>query len=391
MKLGLVLEGRVATTPPSVSFFEGGLGKTGFGHTPRRIEASLAQAALLGRFEPRTDLALTAQANVDAAHDFGRRVDIVEAFARYTPAVTDTVSLDIKAGLFFPGISLENTEPGWLSPYTTTFSSINSWVGEEVRSLGIEAGPSLLAGETRLSVFGALTTRNDPTGTLLAWRGFALHDRVGGFADRLPLAPLSIFTRAGLFPDQPEYVEPMREVDGRWTWSAGVSVRHPRYRVKALYQPRTANPGAFDGQQYAWRTGYAAIGLARVFGPFEFLVQGLDGETRMGVLPSGRNAVVAGFRAAYGLGTWASPSNRHRTTLRFDAFRVTDRDEFKADDPNRETGSAWTFAYRLEPAKHHAVTLEILRVDSDRENRRDLRLKTRVLEVSGTLSWRITF
>ena len=77
--------------------------------------------------------------------------------------------------------------------------------------------------------------------------------------------------------------------------------------------------------------------------------------------------------------------------MRFDAFRVTDRDEFKADDPNRETGSAWTFAYRLEPAKHHAVTLEILRVDSDRENRRDLRLKTRVLEVSGTLSWRITF
>lgn len=391
LKLNLVLDGRLVTTPTSASFLDGSLGKTRYGHAPRRIEASLAQAALLARFEPRADLTISAHANVDAEHDFGRRLDIVEAFARYTPAVSDTVSLDVKAGLFFPAVSLENTDPAWLSPYTTTFSAINSWIGEEVRSLGVEAGPSILAGETRISAFGAVTTRNDPTGTLLAWRGFALHDRLSGFADRLPLAPLSIFGRAGLFPDQPGHVEPMREVDDRWTWSAGLSIRNPRYRVKALYQPRTANPAAFDGEQYAWRTGYTAVGVARTFGPFEVLAQALDGETRMGLFPGGRNPVIAAFRAAYLLGTWASPSNRHRATLRFDTFRVADHDEFKDLDANGETGNAWTFAYRVEPAARHAVTLEILRVDSDRDNRRDLRLPTRAIEISGTLSWRITF
>lgn len=391
LKLDVVVEGRLVTTPTKASFLDGGLGKTRYGHEPRRVEASVSQAVVVGRFEPRVDLSINAQLNAYVSHDFGRRLDVVEAFARYTPAITDAVSLDLKAGLFFPGISLENSEPGWLSPYTSTFSAINSWVGEEVRSLGVEGGPSVLAGETRAQVFGAATRKNDPTGTLLAWRGFALHDRVSGLADRLPLPPLRSFDRPELFPDQPLYVEPMREVDGRWTWSTGLRITNPRYRVRALYQPRTANPGAFDGHQYAWRTGYVAVGVSRSLGPFEVLAQALDGETRMGLLPSGRNAVIAGFRSGFLLGTWASASRRHRTTLRFDTFRVTDRDDFKTQDANAETGSAWTFAYRIQPAPHHAFTLEVVRVDSLRDNRRDLGLDPRAIEISGSLSWRLSF
>lgn len=391
LKLNVVLEGRLVTTPTSTSFLHAGLGKTRYGHIPRRVEASLAQAALLVRVEPRADLTLSAHANVDADHDFGRRADLVEAFARYAPALGDTVSLEVKAGLFFPNLSLENTDAAWLSPYTTTFSAINSWIGEEVRSLGIEAGPSILAGETRLNAWGALTTRNDPSGSLLAWRGFALHDRVSALGDRLPLPSLPAFAPSGLFPDQPTWVEPMREVDDRWSWSAGLSVRNPRYRVKALYQPATADPGRFDGRQYAWRTGYTALGAARVLGPVEILAQALDGETRMGVLAGGGNPIVAGFRAGYLLATWASSADRHRASVRFDAFRVTDRDPFPIVDANRDRGHAWTFAYRAQPARHHSVTVEILRVTSDRDNRRSLGLPTRATEISGTISWRLMF
>jgi hypothetical protein len=319
-------------------------------------------------------------------------VDLVEGVIRYNPAIGDTASFDLRAGVFFPTVSLENTDPAWLSPYTLTFSAINSWIGEEVRSLGAEAGPSFRIKEAQLRLFGAIMRGNDPNGTLLAWRGFALHDRVSGFSDRLPLPPLKSFDRPNLFPDQPQHAQPMREVDQKWTWSAGLSVTHPGYRIKALYQPRTANPGAFDGEQYAWRTGYWAIGAARSLGPVEFLAQGLDGETRMGIVSGNRNAVVAKFQAAYFMASWtASAEAKHRVSARYDVFRVRDHDDFKVEDANDETGSAWTLAYAFAPATRHRITAEFLRIDSMRINRRDLGLDPRAVEILGTLSWRLSF
>lgn len=391
-KFNVVLEGRVATTPVARSFLDGGLGKTRYGNEPRAVEAKLAQAAFLGRFEARPDLTFRVHANVDAEHNFKRRVDLVEAIARYAPALTDTIALDIRAGLFFPTVSLENIDPAWLSPYTSSFSAINAWIGEEVRNLGVEAGPSVRIGEAQARVFGTFTRGNDPNGTLLAWRGFALHDRVSGFGDRLPLPDLGSFKRQGLFPDQPREVQPMREVDQKWTWSTGLALTHEKYRLKVLYQPKTANPGAFDGQQYAWRTGYWAAGAARSFGPVEVLVQGLEGETRMGVLPQGGNAVTARFQSLYVLASWLDPGDgRHRGTVRYDAFRVRDRDVFALEDANDESGKAWTFAYTFSPGTRHRLTAELLHVDSTRTNRRDLGLEPGAIEILGTLSWRISF
>lgn len=390
-RFNLILDGRVVTTPPSASFLEGGLGKTRYGHTPRAVQAKLAQAAFLVRFEARPDLTFSAQANLDAEHDFKHRADLIEGLLRYTPAISDTLSLDVRAGLFFPAVSLENTEPAWLSPYTTTFSAINSWIGEEVRNLGLQAGPSLRAGEAKINAFGAVTRRNDPSGTLLAWRGFALHDRVSGFSDRLPLPPLKSFDRSSLFPEQPLHVQPWREVDGEWTWSTGLAVSHPKYRLKALYQAPTADPGVFDGEQYAWRTGYWSLGLARSFGPVELLAQGLDGETRMGRVPQNRNAVVARFRSAYGMASWATLDARHRTTVRFDTFQVRDRDDFVIEDANDESGTAWTFAYAFSPTPRGRITAELLRLGSTRTNRVDLGLQPHAVEILGTLSLRLTF
>ncbi len=392
LKLNLVLDGRLVTTPASASFLDAGLGKTRYGHEPRAVQARLGQASLLGRFEARPDLTLRVQASADAEHNFGRRVDLVEAIVRYTPAITDAWSLDIRAGLFFPTLSLENSEPAWLSPYTTTFSAINSWIGEEVRTLGVEAGPALRIGETHARLFASINGGNDPSGSLLAWRGFALHDRVSGSGDRLPLPSLKAFGPTGLFPDQPLHVQPLREVDHKWTWNAGTALTGANYRLRALYQPATANPGAFDGEQYAWRTGYWSVGGARTFGPVEILAQGLDGETHMGLPTAGRTPVIAHFQAAYFLGTWSTPdSQRHRVTVRYDAFRVRDRDDFALRDANDESGDAWTFAYFFSPAPHHRIGAEIVRVMSSRTSRADLGLPPSAVDVLGTLSWRITF
>ena len=51
---------------------------------------------------------------------------------------TGRVSWSVKAGAFFPTISLENDDLGWTSPYTLTPSAINSWIGEELRTIGSE-------------------------------------------------------------------------------------------------------------------------------------------------------------------------------------------------------------------------------------------------------------
>lgn len=393
LSFNIVLEGRLVTTPDSKSFLDSGLGKSRYGHEPRAVQATLAQAAFLGRLDLRHDLTLHVQANIDAEHDFERRVDLAEAMLRYTPALSDRVALDVRVGSFFPTLSLENTDLGWLSPYTTTFSAINAWIGEEVRTTGIEAGPEVRIGDwTHARLFGTIARENDPSGTLLAWRGFALHDRVSGYADRLPLPALRAFEPGGLFPDQPPHVQPLREVDDRWTWSSGLSVSNPGFRARALYQPLTANPGAFDGEQYAWRTGYWSVGAARFFGPVEILAQGLDGETRMGVTEDGSNAVIAKFQAAYFLASWAvAEEARHRITVRYDVFRVRDRDRFPVDDANDESGTAWTFAYSYRPSPRHRLTAELVHIDSSRTNRRDLNLAPWAEEVVATLSWRVTF
>ena len=44
----------------------------------------------------------------------------------------------MKAGAFFPTISLENDDIGWTSPYTLSASAINTWIGEELRTIGTE-------------------------------------------------------------------------------------------------------------------------------------------------------------------------------------------------------------------------------------------------------------
>ena len=52
-------------------------------------------------------------------------VDALEAYLRYDDAGAHDLSWSVKAGAFFPTISLENDDLGWASPYTLTPSAIN--------------------------------------------------------------------------------------------------------------------------------------------------------------------------------------------------------------------------------------------------------------------------
>ena len=87
----------------------------------------------------------------------------------------------VRFGAFYPPFSLENGAHGWESPFTYSYSAINTWLGEEVRPLGAEWSLRRRLASTRntqeVRVFASGFYGNDPAATLLFWRGWSLHDR----------------------------------------------------------------------------------------------------------------------------------------------------------------------------------------------------------------------
>jgi hypothetical protein len=314
----------------------------------------------------------------------------VEAFVRYAPEPRPWLRVQARGGMFFPPISLEHTGVAWSTEHTLTPSAINAWVGEEVRAIGAELRTSVRKGEHDLSAVGAVFGGNDPSGTLLSWRGWALHDRQTTAGERLPLAPIPSLAKGGIFESLPPWAAPVREVDGRLGWYAGASWRLAgRAEVRGLYADNNADPAAFDGFQYGWYTEYWSAGGRLSLGRVEVLAQFMEGETAMGQPPVGPLMVENGFRAYYGLAT--ARLGRHRLTARYDRFEVTDLDPNQAEDANAEDGFAWTAAYVLTAGDSARVVAEWLRVTSNRAVRPRMNLPLRAVEDQLQLSFRLLF
>src|SRR5581483_4614405 len=169
---------RLAAPPRQASWLDGGLSKFRYGGGPSfRFTEAVGQG--IAKLDP--DLDLIGVARLEPKQRSG--ADALEAYASWHPtslvALGDTGDLgfSLKAGAFFPSISLENDDLGWTSPYTLTPSAINSWIGEELRTIGAEGTwrwqtPNL----GTLSLTSALLCCNEPAGILLADRGWAMDD-----------------------------------------------------------------------------------------------------------------------------------------------------------------------------------------------------------------------
>src|SRR6185369_14798719 len=121
-------------------------------------------------------------------------IDALETYLRYDEMEGD-IGWSVKAGAFFPTISLENDDIGWTSPYTLTPSAINSWIGDELRTIGSEATFRWKTDMGVVSLTGALTCCNDEAGVMMADSGWALDDRPFGLfeRERIPDQTLRIF------------------------------------------------------------------------------------------------------------------------------------------------------------------------------------------------------
>lgn len=381
ISVGGLLDLRAARTDDTASWFDHGLGKTRYGGSAGDSQslARVAEAALLvtSNFNWSSSGRLYLKYDADQFHP----LDIVEGYLDYHPASTSAYRFSARAGAFFPPISLENTGPAWTSPYSITPSAINTWIGEEVRTLGGEGTVHWLGEEQRASASFAFFRANDPAGTLLAWRGWALHDFKPGLHDRMPLADAEFLDDFRL---QAPWVEPFREIDGRWGHYGALSYERPgEYTLRALHYDNRADPSAVNDTQWAWHTRFTSLGIHYLLPHgIDVISQYLQGNTYM----VGRRAVVdTDFSSWYLL--LSKHLDKQRFTLRYDLFDVQDKRGTEYNDH----GHAWTLAYALDVNEGQRLMLELLAIDSTHPQRGDLGLPATARENLVQASYRFFF
>src|SRR5262249_22221359 len=148
----------------------------------------------------------------------------------------------------------------------------------------------------------ALMAANDTSGTLLTFRGWALHDRTTLAFGHEPLPPLD----EPIVYYQAPYTHPLLDV------SPGFA-HHLGYYAKLVWQPpipirvelfrydNRADPEAVDSDlEWGWRTEFNNLGLvADLASGAELKAQALSGRTRMGYREPEKRWIDNRFRAAY--------------------------------------------------------------------------------------------
>ena len=284
----------------------------------------------------------------------------------------------LKFGAFYPPLSLENGAHGWESPYTYSYSAINTWLGEEIRPLGVEWSLrrrlQRLGNAQEIRAFVSGFYGNDPAATLLFWRGWSLHDRQTRLNDRLPIPSIPLFDANGAVVGLvPQTVQPFTETDHRPGAYAGLEWRYARRALVqiARYDNR-ADPWSFAESQWGWHTSFDHVAV-QVALPWELglMAQWMRGDTYWvsGAFPDGTHTptariVVDDFTAKYLMltRTWR---DAHRLSLRYDDFsivRPASVPVLHADD-----GHAVTLSYRYEMSERFSGGIEWLRIESQRD------------------------
>ena len=272
-----------------------------------------------------------------ALHASGTEDGVIEAHATLRRELgLDDVQL--RAGTFFLPTSRENKDDNWASPYTIGFSSLNAWIGEEVRPIGVDLQYRHITSRGHTVAGGVTAFRgNDTMGTLLAWRGWSHGDRLSALGETLELPALDTLSIDGPFGKQRDSgTQPFgSDLDGNTGWSARV-----RYGpVQYTYLDNNGDR-ALHGDQYSWHTRFHLLG-AEFGDPDRFVVASeyMRGDTYMGL---GHPFVAADFSSAYLLASFKR--GRQRFSARYELFSVSDTDHSAAEN-NDESGRAWTLAY----------------------------------------------
>jgi hypothetical protein len=284
--------------------------------------------------------------------------DALEMYLRYAPGSSGPVSWSVKAGAFFPTISLENDDVGWTSPYTLTPSAINSWIGEELRTIGSEGTLHWNTGSIgTLSLIGALYCCNDENGVLVSDRGWAMDDNPTGLFERVREPDA---TRRLFHAPVPAFTGEFNEIDGRVGWYAGAEWQIPDIaKLTITRYDNHADPAAVSTRDQAWATKFWAFGARTQVGPVMLIAQQLSGYTELD-FGTGEDSIKfqSGYLlASYDLDDW-------RFSLREDLFQT--RRIGATNNIFNEDGDATTGAISWNGLDGIRLTAEIIQMHSRR-------------------------
>lgn len=217
----------------------------------------------------------------------------------------------VRGGAFFLPTSRENVDALWENPYAITSSALNSWLGEELRPIGVDASywsRRLFAGAT---VFYG----NDTLGSLPAVRGWTRDDHWTLLGEWVPV-------------DAEYFTSVSAENDHRVSWSARGGWRGERLFVQLTHLDNRAD-GLEYGQLFNWGTRFDIASAEYTINDWTIAAESGWGPTFL---------VVEGQRfytdmeASYAMVSRRWP--RARATVRLESFRIDD-----------ERDQAVTFAY----------------------------------------------
>jgi len=349
----LALDLRGISSDGRTSFLDNGQGKLRFDADDEGIQLGRLRAAWT---QP---LGEVLSAHVEATtwdDDDKNPIDLTEAYLEYRPYPVAGWRSRVRLGAFYPPMSLENRAKGWETPYTITPSAITSWVGEELRTIGLEGQFDWLG--TRqgqafdFQLTGALFGWNDPAGTMLAKHGFALHDR-----------QTTLFGRVGAPQSNPTMTkkELFHEIDDRPGYYLGAQARYlDRAVLNVLHYDNRADPTVRSEElrDMAWKTRFDAVALRIETGSeWTVLLQAIDGDTMIQPF----RALVWEFESQSAM--LAKRLGGHMLAARYDRFDIVfDQDENKNGS---EDGDAWALAWTYDHGEHWHFALEWLQVASD--------------------------
>jgi hypothetical protein len=300
-------------------------------------------------------------------NDVAEAVDITDAYLEWRPVPRSAWRFRSRLGAFYPRLSLENIDAGWSSPYALSSSVINTWIGEELRTVGAEFRllrdlPGLP--EQQIALEGAGFYFNDPTGASLTWRGWAAHDRQTGVFGSIPMPDISTIEPWDASGQPVRNYEPYKEIDHRPGFYAGAQWRWgERAMVKGFVYNNRADPEARSGDEYAWRTRFKHVGaqFALPLG-VGLLGQWIDGTTVMGPDLGPWHVQDVLFDSTYAMLTRRFGSQR--ISLRYEWFDLQ-----PYNDPpgitNQDKGNAVALAWMYQFTPAFRFGAEYLQIASD--------------------------
>lgn len=287
---------------------------------------------------------------------------LVEFKLHYHKDVDWHQQFSLTAGQFFLPISMENSQAFWESPYSIHFSSLNSWIGEEFRPIGIDTQYQYIFDDNeRLSFAATLFAGNDSMGALLAYRGWSIGRHRSALGDILSIPELDSLNSSGAFAEQrDDGTRPFgKELDNRPGYALRSQFFSEDLIVSLAWIDNRGDRKLHRGE-YAWDTKFVVAGAAWLIDEhWELLTEATQGRSTMGAGPG----VDMEFYSAYVMTSYLLDDRR--ISLRLEQFGANDKDS--VDNDNNDLGRAITLAGFWQPENTaYRLGAEIMYLNSKR-------------------------